>query len=127
MSNADPILDARDLVVWRGERCLFRALRLSVDAGELLWLRGTNGAGKTTLLRLLAGLGHADGGKVARRADAELMYLGHLDALKRELTPREDLRAWCALQGTHADPAAIDAALGELGVAAVGDLAIAAL
>jgi heme exporter protein A len=127
MSNADPILDARDLTVWRGERCLFSALGLGVGAGQMLWLRGANGAGKTTLLRVLAGLGHADGGAVTRRADVELMYLGHLDALKRELTPREDLRAWCALQGASADATGIDAALDALGVAAAGDLPIASL
>jgi heme exporter protein A len=125
MSNADPIIEARDLTVWRGERCLFRALGLSVRAGEMLWLRGANGAGKTTLLRLLAGLSHADGGSVARHAD--LMYLGHLDALKRELTPREDLRGWCAMHGSAVDAAALDQALDELGVAALGDRPIATL
>jgi heme exporter protein A len=127
MSNPASILDARDLTVWRGERCLIRALGFSVGAGELLWLRGPNGVGKTTLLRVLAGLGLADAGSCARRAGSELMYLGHLDALKRELTPRENLRAWCALHGVVADAGAIDAALETLGVLATADLPVAAL
>jgi putative ABC transport system ATP-binding protein len=37
---------------------------LSMEAGELLVLRGTSGAGKSTLLRLLAGLEPADSGTV---------------------------------------------------------------
>ena len=118
MSNPEPILDARDLAAWRGERCLFRGLAFRVAAGELLWVRGPNGVGKTTLLRILAGLGLADAGAAAARADAALMYLGHLDALKRELTPRENLHAWCALHAPDADAGSIDAALGTLGVAA---------
>ena len=127
MSNADPILDARDLTVWRGERCLFRALGLRVRAGEMLWLRGPNGAGKTTLLRLLAGLGLADAGVHARRDGDGLMYLGHADALKRELTPRENLRAWCAVHEIAVDAAMLDDALGAFGAAALGDLPVGAL
>ena len=127
MSNADPILDARDLSVWRGERCLFRALAFRVAAGELVWVRGPNGVGKTTLLRVVAGLGLADAGGCTLHDDATLMYLGHLDALKRELTPRENLRAWCALHEVVADSTAIDAAFGQLGIAAVADLPVAQL
>jgi len=127
MSNSDPILDARELAVWRGERCLFRGLRLSVAAGELLWLRGANGVGKTTLLRILAGLSPADAGNAARRDGVDCMYLGHLDALKRELTPRENLRVWCALHGIAVDAAAIDHAFSALGVGALADLPVVAL
>ena len=127
MPNPAPILDAHDLSVWRGERCLFRALSIQLGAGELLWLRGANGAGKTTLLRLLAGLGLAETGTRELRADAALLFLGHLDALKRELTPREDLRAWCALHVPDRGPRDIDAALAQFGVAALGDLAIGQL
>ena len=127
MSNPDPILDVRGLSVWRGERCLFRDLAFRIAAGELLWVRGPNGVGKTTLLRVLAGLGLADAGSATQRDDVALMYLGHLDALKRELTPRENLRAWCALHATHADAAAIDDALARLGVAAIAALPVAQL
>ena len=74
-----------------------------------------------------AGLGFADGGECARRDAMTLMHLGHLDALKRELTPRENLRAWCALHEVAADAATLDAAFVELGIAAVADLPIAQL
>jgi len=127
MPAPNPILDARDLMVWRGERCLFRALGFSVAAGELLWLRGPNGVGKTTLLRLLAGLGQADAGNCTRREGDAQLYVGHLDALKRELTPRENLRAWCALHAVAADEAAISAAFDTLGIAAAADLPVAQL
>lgn len=127
MSNPEPILDARDLAVWRGERCLFRGLAFRVAAGELLWVRGPNGVGKTTLLRVLAGLGLTDAGSAAPRAGVTLMYLGHLDALKRELTPRENLRAWCDLQGVENDAVQVDAALDALGVAATAALPVGQL
>jgi len=129
-----------DLCVWRGERCLIDGLSFALDAGELLWLRGDNGVGKTTLLRALAGLGHVERGTIAWRgrdargpSDAlrdELLYLGHLDALKRALTARENLSADCALRGGAGparDAAAIEAALGALGLAAAADLAVAQL
>jgi heme exporter protein A len=125
-SNLDPILDARGLAVWRGGRCLFRDLGFSVAAGDLLWLRGANGAGKTTLLRVIASLGLADEGGVVRREGVALLHLGHLDALKRELTPRENLRAWCALHAAEG-AAEVDAALERFGVAASADVPVGQL
>jgi heme exporter protein A len=50
------LLAARELSARRGERLLFGKLELALQAGEVVWLRGTNGRGKTTPLRLLAGL-----------------------------------------------------------------------
>ena len=55
------ILEARDLVVRRGDRVVARLERLSLTRGETLVLLGPNGAGKTTLLAALALLVPAQG------------------------------------------------------------------
>ena len=129
-------LSIDDLCVWRGDRCLIDGLSFAVAAGELLWLRGDNGVGKTSLLRVLCGLARAERGRISWRGldaaehpvelRAELLYVGHLDALKRALTARENLVADGALRG-GAEPAAIDAALAELAVARCADLPVAQL
>ena len=50
------MLEIRDLECVRGDHCLFTGLSFSLQAGELLYLRGSNGSGKTSLLRTLCGL-----------------------------------------------------------------------
>src|SRR5690606_1579109 len=84
----------------------------AVDAGEALLVQGDNGAGKTTLLRVLAGLLRADSGSVEidghaaappLRAQA-IAYLGHLPALKADLTSLENLHFLCGLHGRRRQP-----------------------
>jgi heme exporter protein A len=133
---AQPLLAVEDLCIWRGDRCLLDGLGFAVGAGELLWLRGDNGVGKTSLLRVLAGLATAERGAVCFRGApidgdpaayrAELLYLGHLDALKRALTPGENLAADAALRS--AVPAcSVAQALAALGVARCEHLPVAQL
>ncbi len=103
------MLEAIDLACIRGERLLFRDLSFQVDPGTLLWVTGGNGSGKTSLLRLLCGLARAETGAVRwngsdiskEREDFQktLIYQGHLNALKDDLTPEENLRF--ASQGTR--------------------------
>lgn len=100
-------LAAERLQIWRGERCLCRALSFSLRSGEALHVQGANGAGKTTLLRVLAGLGRADGGEIRWNGQplgalgaeyrTALDYLGHAGGLKLALTPEENLHAALAL------------------------------
>ena len=54
MSDSTTILEARNLVVKRGEAILLNVPSLSVERGEILALIGPNGAGKTTLLQTLS-------------------------------------------------------------------------
>jgi heme exporter protein A len=122
-------LAARGLACRRGERLVFTGLDFDLRAGELLVLRGPNGSGKSSLLRLLAGLSPPERGSLnwngaplgeAHDRHERIAYLGHADAAKAELTPREDLRFWLALRGTPADAA--DPALERLGLTALADL-----
>jgi heme exporter protein A len=102
-----PLLAARGLVFARNEQPVFGPLDFAIEAGEALLVQGDNGAGKTTLLRVLAGLLHADGGEVdidgatanpALRARA-MAYLGHLGALKADLTTLDNLHFFTGLHG----------------------------
>lgn len=110
-------LTVEGLACIRGERQLFTDLQFRLAAGEALLLHGPNGSGKSSLLRLLAGfLAPAsgkllwDGQAVTDDTDAHrarLLYLGHLDAVKPQLTAIENLAFFAQLM-TGATSAAAD-------------------
>ncbi len=102
-----PLLAARGLAFARNEQPVFGPLDFVVDAGEALLVQGDNGAGKTTLLRVLAGLLRADGGDVdidgapatAVLRSRAMAYMGHLGALKADLTTLDNLHFFTGLHG----------------------------
>jgi len=106
-SNPTLALEARGLCCIRGERELFTGLHLRVAPGDFLHVRGENGVGKTSLLRLLTGLSKPDSGEVLWGDQSithdpiayhrELLFLGHRDALKEDLTALENLQMYAAL------------------------------
>lgn len=122
-------LQAIDLACLRDGRAVILGLSFALEPGAALVLRGPNGAGKSTLLRAIAGLLPIARGRVAldgldRAGDPEafadrVAYAGHLDAVKPQLTARENLRFWAALFGAPA--AAAEAALDAFGLAALAD------
>lgn len=102
MIGATPMsLRVANLTLTRGGRPLFTNLDFLITRGEALILRGANGSGKTSLLRVLAGLTEADVGTISWGASvckaaspalrANLLYLGHANALKDEFTAAENL------------------------------------
>ena len=113
-------LAADDLAARRGGRVVFAGLSLAAEPGEALLLLGPNGAGKSTLLRVLAGLLRPAAGRVTWEGEdvaldaaahgARTRLLGHQDAIKPALTPREDLAFWARLRG--GDPEAALAGMG---------------
>lgn len=130
-------LEADNLCCVRGDRRLFAGVGFALEAGELLHVTGPNGAGKTTLLRMVCGLVRPEAGEVrwgGRPIGAlgeeylgRLTYLGHLNAIKDDLTARENLRAAAALAGADASEARLEGALDRLGVKPHADLPVKVL
>jgi heme exporter protein A len=127
-----PSLRAKNLTLTRGGRSLFTNLDFAISRGEALVLRGANGSGKTSLLRVLAGLTIADDGAIswgdeiwkttspARRAN--VLYLGHANALKEELTTAENLADGLGFDGVNVSIDSQHQALERVGLATRRDL-----
>jgi heme exporter protein A len=118
------MLEAIDLAAQRGSTRLFSSLSFSVEPGCALFVTGANGTGKTTMLRILAGLAAPFAGKVrwrgvdvapfAQSLREDVVYAGHLPALKDELTAEENLAALVALTGAAIETAKLRDALASV-------------
>jgi len=126
------MLEVVNLSCVRGDRRLFAGLDFSLDRGELLYVHGHNGSGKTTLLRTLCGLILQDQGEVhwdghnirSMREDftKDVLYLGHRNGIKGDLTALENLRISSALDGFPIDDKQAWDALERLGLDGHEDL-----
>ena len=128
------MLTAIDLACVRGDRRLFAGLSFKLEAGGRLHVTGENGSGKTSLLRILCGLSPAEEGEV-RWAGAVIeglgdeyrkavLYLGHYNALKEELTALENLLATSALAGVAVSEAEGRELLRRVGLVGREDLPV---
>jgi len=77
------LLEARQLRVEVGGRCVVRSLDLTLAKGERLAILGCNGAGKSTLLSTLAGLRPAASGAVLLAGDDYRQLPARTAALRR--------------------------------------------
>ena len=125
-------LKADNLVCNRGGREVFAGLNFSLSGGEALVVTGRNGAGKSSLLRMIAGLVHIAGGRLALdggEPDASIAeqshYVGHQDAVKPSLTVAENLQFWARY--LDADEATIGPALQAVELARLANLPAAYL
>jgi heme exporter protein A len=115
------MLQAQGLAARRGETTLFSGISFALAPGTALVVSGPNGSGKTTLLRILAGVTHAAQGTLVWRGAAvgaldpalraSALFIGHVPALKDELTAEENLASLTSLHGGRAEPAALADAL----------------
>ena len=135
-NNASPgrqnHLAVNGLSCMRGDRRLFEGLDFELMSGQFMYLRGHNGSGKTTLLRTLAGLLLQEAGEILwnrkpihRIRDsyhADLLYLGHLNALKGDLNAIENLRIDSAIRGQQLDEQAAWQLLTDIGLRGHEDL-----
>ena len=102
--NGQITLKADALSCIRDDRVLFEDLSFVVEASQVLLLEGQNGSGKTSLLRILCGFREPDAGEIYwcgqlldNQYYAQMMYVGHQDGVKNELTVRENLLMSLAL------------------------------
>ncbi|MFZ3088831.1 MAG: cytochrome c biogenesis heme-transporting ATPase CcmA [Methylotenera sp.] len=131
------MLAAQDLACIRGDRVLFRNVGFTLPPGGLLYVLGENGSGKSSLLRLLCGLLMPEAGSVSwcgEKVDqatesyqSNLLYIGHLNGLKDDLTAIENLQISARLAGCNADMPAALAALKAIGIERCANLPVRVL
>lgn len=128
------MLSAKNLACTRGDRLLFTQINFKLRAGELLYVLGENGSGKSSLLRILCGLSPPEHGSVIwngedirHHADAyhaDLLYIGHLNALKDDLSASENLRISSCVTGHDGGADRVRAALHAVGLARCADMPV---
>ncbi len=121
------MLTVENLECIRQEKLIFSGLSFQLQAGEVLWVKGRNGAGKSSLLRIVAQFLKPSAGKIfwqgneiAEDPDSYLKsfeYIGHQDALKSALSPRENLQFWMQYRGSNG----LDGALAALELNEIAD------
>ena len=131
------MLEVQDLCCERGDRRLFSSLDFSLSPGSLLYVEGKNGSGKTTLLRTICGLFSGTTGEVKWQGKntgalgdefrKDLIYLGHHNAIKLDLTCLENLRFSTQLDNCEASENELLDALAQMGLAGFEDLPVATL
>lgn len=120
------MLEVSNLACSRGDHPLFTDLSFALEAGELLQVQGENGKGKTSLLRTLCGFMQPVAGEIRWRGEnieeldedyyAELLYLGHHNAIKDELNALENLQISAGLAGIALSEQEAVAALRRMGL-----------
>lgn len=122
ISANNKYLEVSHLSCIRDDRVLINDLSFKLGAHQALLVEGVNGSGKTSLLRILCGIRHQESGQVYWGGTAieslgaayyqDLVYVGHLDGIKADLTVLENLRITQIL--VHADNGSADAILRQM-------------
>lgn len=120
------MLEISNLACSRGDHRLFSGLSFALHPGQIMQVQGANGSGKTSLLRTLCGFLMPDEGDIMWRGKnvreldenyyAELLYLGHLNAIKDELNALENLRILAGLSGIEIEEKDAVSALRRMGL-----------
>ena len=120
------MLEVSNLACSRGDHRLFSGLGFVLSPGQIMQVQGENGSGKTSLLRTLCGFIQPDEGRIAwegkdvgELAEAyfsRVLYLGHLNAIKDELSALENLKISAAVSGMELGESAAISALRRMGL-----------
>ena len=120
------MLEVSNLACSRGDHRLFFGLNFHLNPGQIMQVQGANGSGKTSLLRTLCGFLMPDAGDIVWRGvkirelaedyHDEILYLGHLNAIKDELSALENLRISTGLSGVELEEKEAVAALRRMGL-----------
>lgn len=131
------MLELQHLEAWRDDRCLFQALSLVLQPGQVAQVQGANGVGKTTLLKQVAGLSSLMAGEVRwrdvpvaadrQRFQKDLLFLGHLPGIKAALTVTENLCMLAACRGLSLSAEHLATALDRVGLSGYDDILVAQL
>lgn len=124
------MLSLESLSAEREERLLFSNVSATLSSGEGMHVVGKNGSGKTTLLRIICGLTAPvsgqikwDGQNVSEHREnffSNLLYLGHKNANKTELSCYENLRLTMGLENESDE--SLSQALHEVGLGMMAHL-----
>ena len=120
------MLEVGNLACSRGDHRLFSGLCFELSPGQIMQVQGANGSGKTSLLRTLCGFIPPDEGQIlwsgknvkelGEDYHAELLYIGHLNAIKDELNALENLQMSAGLAGYTVTEQQAIAALKRMGL-----------
>ena len=75
MADDQPLIEAREIGVYRSNRWLIRHVDVKVLRGQLVYIIGANGAGKSTTAKALLGLITFDEGEIKRSPDLKVGYV----------------------------------------------------
>ena len=130
-------LQAFELICTRGDRQLFNNVNFEIHPGEALRVAGSNGSGKTSLLRMLCGLASPAAGEVRwsgrnirsvrEEFASQLLYMGHANGVKDDLTAWENVMVAATLSGNSVTRTDAYQALDQLGLGRAADLPTRAL
>jgi len=126
-TDAVAVIDVHDLNKSFGSKHVVVDLSLRVERGEIFGFLGPNGSGKTTSIRMMCGLLTPDSGSgiclgydIRRDAEAIKRNVGYMTqrfSFWDDLTIRENLDFTARVYAMRDRRAAVDRALGDLGLA----------
>jgi len=131
MTSADPVAEAKGLVVRRSGHTVLDDLTFGIARGQVTGLLGPSGCGKTTLMRTLVGVQEITAGQVTLlglpaghpRLRHRVGYSTQDPAVYPDLTLNENLRYFGTVLGLRRDrlTAAIARTIGELDLKGLED------
>ena len=111
MNEALHNIEVTGISCTKGDNELFSDFNFSFISGNNYHITGENGSGKTSFLKILSGLAQIENGSILwNKKNIEdhpesyrqnLLYIGHKNAVKGELTVLENLVFFSKLQGTN--------------------------